>query len=292
MAVDLKKIKELRERTNLGFLDVKNALEANDNDVEKSIDWLQEKGILKAAKKAGRIAAEGIVKASVKDNVAVIFELNSETDFVSKNELFIELANKISEALFENDFNSNEELLAIKIDGTTIEDHTSLLTAKIGEKIWLRRAFKFVAKEDQVIAAYTHANNRVATIVLANGNNAEALRNISMHITALNPTYLNEDQINPDELKEIHDHLEKSPALANKPEKIQQSIKAGLLKKELNEKGVLLYQPFVMDDSKTVALYLNENKLQLVDAKRFEVGEGIEKKVVDFAAEVAEQMKV
>ncbi|ENY69121.1 Elongation factor Ts (ET-Ts) [Metamycoplasma auris 15026] len=292
MAVDLKKIKELRERTNLGFLDVKNALEANNNDVEKSIDWLQEKGILKAAKKAGRIAAEGIVKASVKDNVAVIFELNSETDFVSKNELFIELANKINDALFVNDFNSNEELLAIKIDGISIEDQTSLLTAKIGEKIWLRRAYKFVANENQVIAAYTHANNRVATIVLANGKNADALRNVSMHITALNPSYLSEDAIDANELKEIHERLEKSPALANKPEKIQQSIKAGLLKKELNEKGVLLYQPFVMDDSKIVAQYLAENHLELVDAKRFEVGEGIEKKVVDFAAEVAEQMTV
>ncbi|WP_330463170.1 translation elongation factor Ts [Metamycoplasma gateae] len=290
MSVDLKKIKELRERTNLGFLDVKNALEANDNDVEKSIDWLQEKGILKAAKKAGRIAAEGIVRAVVKENTAVIFELNSETDFVSKNELFIDLANKISEALFNNDFASQEELLAIKIDGVSIEDHTSLLTAKIGEKISLRRALKFSAGENQVVAAYTHANNRVATIILGEGSNQEALRNVSMHITALNPSHLSEKCLCQIELKEIHDRLDANPALANKPEKIQESIKAGLLKKELNEKGVLLYQPFVMDDSKTVGQYLSDSKLVLVDAKRFEVGEGIEKKTVDFAAEVAEQM--
>lgn len=290
MSVDLNKIKELRERTNLGFLDVKKALEANDNDVEKSIDWLQEKGILKAAKKAGRIAAEGIVRALVKDNVAVIFELNSETDFVSKNELFIELANKIGEALFSNDFSTNEELLAIKIDGVSIEDHTSLLTAKIGEKITLRRALKYVAKEGEIVAAYTHANNRVATIIIGEGSNQEALRNISMHITALNPSHLFESCLCEVELKEIHDRLDASPALANKPEKIQQSIKAGLLRKELNEKGVLLYQPFVMDDSKTVAQYLEDSKLKLINAKRFEVGEGIEKKTVDLAAEVAEQM--
>ncbi|MDI3348341.1 translation elongation factor Ts [Mycoplasmopsis arginini] len=290
MSVDLNKIKELRERTNLGFLDVKKALEANDNDVEKSIDWLQEKGILKAAKKAGRIAAEGIVRALVKDNVAVIFELNSETDFVSKNELFIELANKIGEALFTNDFSTNEELLAIKIDGVSIEDHTSLLTAKIGEKITLRRALKYVAKEGEIVTAYTHANNRVATIIIGEGSNQEALRNISMHITALNPSHLFESCLCEVELKEIHDRLDASPALANKPEKIQQSIKAGLLRKELNEKGVLLYQPFVMDDSKTVAQYLEDSKLKLINAKRFEVGEGIEKKTVDFAAEVAEQM--
>ncbi|BAP39645.1 translation elongation factor Ts [Metamycoplasma canadense] len=290
MSVDLKKIKELRERTNLGFLDVKNALEANDNDVEKSIDWLQEKGILKAAKKAGRIAAEGIVKAIVKDNEAVIFELNSETDFVSKNELFIELANKIGEALFLNNFETNEELLAIKIDGVSIEDHTSLLTAKIGEKISLRRALKFKANENQVVSGYTHANNRVATIVVAEGKNQEALRNVSMHITALNPSHLFEECLGSEELKSIHEKLDANPALANKPEKIQQSIKAGLLKKELNERGVLLYQPFVMDDSKTVGQYLVDSNLVLIDAKRFEVGEGIEKKTVDFAAEVAEQM--
>lgn len=268
MSVDLNKIKELRERTNLGFLDVKKALEVNDNDVEKSIDWLQEKGILKAAKKAGRIAAEGIVRALVKDNVAVIFELNSETDFVSKNELFIELANKIGEALFSNDFSTNEELLAIKIDGVSIEDHTSLLTAKIGEKITLRRALKYVAKEGEIVAAYTHANNRVATIIIGEGSNQEALRNISMHITALNPSHLFESCLCEVELKEIHDRLDASPALANKPEKIQQSIKAGLLRKELNEKGVLLYQPFVMDDSKTVAQYLEDSKLKLINADR------------------------
>ncbi|MGX9339415.1 translation elongation factor Ts [Mycoplasma sp. 332] len=290
MSIDLNKIKELRERTNLGFLDVKKALEANDNDVEKSIDWLQERGILKAAKKAGRIAAEGIVRAVVKDNVAVIFELNSETDFVSKNELFIELANKIGESLLVNDFTSDEELQAIKIDGVSIEDQTSLLTAKIGEKITLRRALKYVAKEGEIVAGYTHANNRVATIIMGKGMNAEALRNVSMHIAALNPSYLTEQCLCPVELKGIHDMLDASPALANKPEKIQQSIKEGLLRKQLNEKGVLLYQPFVMEDTKTVGQYLNDSHLTLVSAKRYEVGEGIEKKTVDFAAEVAEQM--
>ncbi|AZZ65432.1 elongation factor Ts [Metamycoplasma phocicerebrale] len=290
MSVDLKKIKELRERTNSGFLDVKNALEATNNDVEKAIEWLQEKGILKAAKKAGRIAADGIVKATIQDNIAVIFELNSETDFVAKNDLFISLANKISKTLIENDFNSIEDVLALKIDGISIEEQTNFLTAKIGEKISLRRAQKFIAKNDEVVAGYTHANNRVATILIAKGSNAEALKNVSMHVAALNPSYISESNLSVEELKEIHDKLDASPALKNKPEKIQQTIKAGLLKKEFNEKGILLYQPFVMEDSKTVAQYLEESKLSLINSIRYEVGEGIEKKSVDFAAEVAEQM--
>ncbi|MBN4089286.1 translation elongation factor Ts [Mycoplasma enhydrae] len=291
MSVDLKKIKELREITNSGFLDVKNALEATNNDIEKAIEWLQEKGIIKAAKKAGRIAADGIVRAIVKDNkTAIIFELNSETDFVAKNEMFVDLTKKIASALLENNFSSVEDILGLKIDGLTIEEHTNQLTAKIGEKISLRRAQKYVAKDGEVVAGYTHANNRVATIIIAKGSNADALRNVSMHVAALNPAYITEKCLSKEVLDEINAQLESSPALKNKPEKIQQSIKSGLLRKEFNERGVLLYQPFVMEDTKTVAQYLNESNLEILEVQRYEVGEGIEKKSVDFASEVAEQM--
>ncbi|MCV3753470.1 translation elongation factor Ts [Mycoplasma enhydrae] len=293
MSVDLKKIKELREITNSGFLDVKNALEATNNDIEKAIEWLQEKGIIKAAKKAGRIAADGIVRTIVKDNkTAVIFELNSETDFVAKNEMFVDLTKKIASALLENNFSSVEDILGLKIDGVTIEEHTNQLTAKIGEKISLRRAQKYVAKDGEVVAGYTHANNRVATIIIAKGSNADALRNVSMHVAALNPAYITEKCLSKEVLDEINAQLESSPALKNKPEKIQQSIKSGLLRKEFNERGVLLYQPFVMEDTKTVAQYLNESNLEILEVQRYEVGEGIEKKNVDFASEVAEQMNV
>ncbi|MCV3733554.1 translation elongation factor Ts [Mycoplasma enhydrae] len=293
MSVDLKKIKELREITNSGFLDVKNALEATNNDIEKAIEWLQEKGIIKAAKKAGRIAADGIVRTIVKDNkTAVIFELNSETDFVAKNEMFVDLTKKIASALLENNFSSVEDILGLKINGVTIEEHTNQLTAKIGEKISLRRAQKYVAKDGEVVAGYTHANNRVATIIIAKGSNADALRNVSMHVAALNPAYITEKCLSKEVLDEINAQLESSPALKNKPEKIQQSIKSGLLRKEFNERGVLLYQPFVMEDTKTVAQYLNESNLEILEVQRYEVGEGIEKKNVDFASEVAEQMNV
>ena len=292
MSVDLKKIKELRERTNSGFLDVKNALEATNNDIEKAIEWLQEKGIVKAAKKAGRIAAEGIVRAVIKDNIAVIFELNSETDFVAKNQLFLDFAKLLEEELPKVNFSNIDDLLEQKINGKTIEEYTTDLTAKIGEKIHLRRALKYEAKEDEVVAGYTHANNRIATILIAKGHNQEALRHVAMHIAALNPAHLFETCLDEEELKEIYERINNDPKLASKPEKIQVSMKSGMLRKEFNERGVLMYQPFVMEELKTVQQYLTENKLQLIDATRFEVGEGIEKKTVDFATEVAEQMSL
>lgn len=291
MSADLKKLKELRERTNSGLLDCKNALEATDNDIEKAIKWLQENGIIKAAKKSARIAAEGITKAYIKDNVAVLFELNAETDFVARNQLFIDLANKIQDALAANDFSDIEAANKVKIDGMTIEESCQDLTAKIGEKITLRRAEKFVAKPGEVVAGYTHANSRVADIAIAKGANQEALRHVTMHIAALNPSHLFESCLPKAQHDEIVNRINSDPKLANKPEKIQESMKAGMLKKEFNELGVLMFQPFVMEDSKTVAKYLEENQLTLLDATRYEVGEGIEKKVVDFAAEVAEQMK-
>ncbi|TPE57552.1 elongation factor Ts [[Mycoplasma] falconis] len=290
MAVDLSKLKELRERTNSGFLDCKNALEATGNDIEKAIEWLQEKGIVKAAKKAGRIAADGIVRAAVEGNVAVLFELNSETDFVAKNQMFLDFANLLTSELLKTPFNTLEDLSSHKIDGSTIEELTTQLTAKIGEKITLRRAIRYEANEGEVVAGYTHANNRIAVIVKAKGDKAEELRHLAMHIAALNPAHLFETCLPEAELKEIHERVEANPAIQNKPEKIQVSIKAGLLKKEFNEKGVLMYQPFVMEESKLVKQYLADNGLELLNATRYEVGEGIEKKVVDFAAEVAEQM--
>lgn len=290
MAVDLKKVKELRDRTNSGFLDCKNALEENNNDLEASIKWLQEKGIIKAAKKSSRIAAEGIVRAYVENNVAVLFELNSETDFVAKNNLFLEFAEKLQSFLVKTSFNDIEELLTKKLDDLTIEDHCKNLTAKIGEKISLRRVQKYEAKDDEVVAGYTHANNRIATIVIAKGNKAEELRHVAMHIAALNPTYIFEKDVPQSIMDKINEEIQKSPKLANKPEKIQASIKSGMLRKEFNDLGVLMYQPYVMDDSKIVSKYLEEISLVLLCAKRFEVGEGVEKKNVDFATEVAEQM--
>ncbi|RMA78991.1 elongation factor Ts [Metamycoplasma subdolum] len=291
MAVDLNKVKELRERTNSGFLDCKNALEATKNDVEAAIKWLQEKGIIKAAKKAGRIAAEGVTKAYVDGKVAVIFELNSETDFVAKNKLFQEFANKVQVTLAKEKWSTIEDAKKLKIDGKTIEEGTNELTAKIGEKIALRRAEKYVAKANEILAGYTHFGDRIAVIVKAEGKNEELARQIAMHVSALNPSYLCEECLPKDVAQKVDKTVSSNKALVGKPEKIQASMKAGLFRKEYNELGVLLYQPFVIDDSKIVKVVLENANMKLLDYVRFEVGEGIEKKSVDFATEVAEQMK-
>ena len=283
-------LKDLRERTNSALIDCKRALEATNYEIEKAIAWLQENGIIKAAKKSGRIAADGIARAYIKNNIAVLFELNSETDFVAKNKLFLDFADQLQELLANSKFKTFDDVLKLKLGKLTVEDFCKDLTAKIGEKISLRRVEKLEAKNGEVVAGYTHANNKIAVIALAKGENEEVLRHITMHIAALNPSYILLEDVDKKTLKDIEKSINESPKLAGKPEKIVESIKAGMLKKEYNDLGVLLYQPFVMEDSKIVATILSEAKLELVKAQRFEVGEGIEKKCVDFAAEVAEQM--
>lgn len=292
MAITASQVKELRSRTGAGMMDCKKALTEANGNMEAAIDYLRENGIAKAAKKAGRIAAEGTTYLLCDNNKALILEINSETDFVAKNQLFLDFAKLLEEELPKVNFSNIEDLLEQKINGKTIEEYTTDLTAKIGEKIHLRRALKYEAKEDEVVAGYTHANNRIATILIAKGHNQEALRHVAMHIAALNPAHLFETCLDEEELKEIYERINNDPKLASKPEKIQVSMKSGMLRKEFNERGVLMYQPFVMEESKTVQQYLTENKLQLIDATRFEVGEGIEKKTVDFATEVAEQMSL
>ena len=283
-------LKDLRERTNSALIDCKRALEATNYEIEKAIAWLQENGIIKAAKKSGRIAADGIARAYIKNNIAVLFELNSETDFVAKNKLFLDFADQLQELLANSKFKTFDDVLKLKLGKLTVEDFCKDLTAKIGEKISLRRVEKLEAKKGEVVAGYTHANNKIAVIALAKGDNEEVLRHITMHIAALNPSYILLEDVDKKTLKDIEKSINESPKLAGKPEKIVENIKAGMLKKEYNDLGVLLYQPFVMEDSKIVATILSEAKLELVKARRFEVGEGIEKKCVDFAAEVAEQM--
>lgn len=283
-------LKDLRERTNSALIDCKRALEATNYEIEKAIAWLQENGIIKAAKKSGRIAADGIARAYIKNNIAVLFELNSETDFVAKNKLFLDFADQLQELLANSKFKTFDDVLKLKLGKLTVEDFCKDLTAKIGEKISLRRVEKLEAKKGEVVAGYTHANNKIAVIALAKGENEEVLRHITMHIAALNPSYILLEDVDKKTLKDIEKSINESPKLAGKPEKIVENIKAGMRKKEYNDLGVLLYQPFVMEDSKIVATILSEAKLELVKAQRFEVGEGIEKKSVDFAAEVAEQM--
>ncbi|KNG79421.1 translation elongation factor Ts [Mycoplasma sp. HU2014] len=294
MAVDAKLIKELREITQAGMMDCKKALEATNGVVDDAIVWLRENGLAKAAKKTDRVAAEGVVFAKENENKAVILEINSETDFVAKNEKFTILVDQIADALLNSNAKTLEEGLAgVMNDGQTIEQSLVAATATIGEKIVLRR-FSLVEKGSNKIAIYNHANKRVSTLLVFNGDIDQAdAYNVSMHVAAMAPKYISMAQI-PAEFKEAESHIIKEqskedPKLVGKPEQVLQNILNGKLSKRLAEVS-LLDQAFVVDESFKVGDFLSKNKTDLVEMIRYEVGEGIEKVVVDFAKEVAAQL--
>ncbi|WP_022935154.1 translation elongation factor Ts [Mesomycoplasma moatsii] len=284
-------IKKLREITGAGFVDCKKALEASNNDIDAAIEWLQKNGAAKAIKKAGNIAADGMVAISKNDKVAVIYEVNSQTDFVAMNEDFKKLVNQIGNILISNEFTSLEEALNLKdTSGKTIEELTVEATAKIGEKIALRRIEKIELKDDIKVGTYVHFDNKKAAIFVAKGGDEEKLKGIAMHIVAMNPEYMNEEAVPKTKINELKLNFSQSPALQGKPEKIQESILAGMLRKELSN-YTLTEQDYVVESGKTVGKYLQEINSTPIKIIRYEVGEGIEKHEVDFAAEVAAQMK-
>ncbi len=323
-----KLVKELRERSGAGMMDCKKALEACDNNIDAAIDWLRENGISKAAKKGDRVAAEGLTKVYVEGNKAVIFELNSETDFVAKNEQFLELLEKIGKGLVNSNITTVEEALNLEIDGETIETITVNATATIGEKITFRR-FQIIEKTDgQVFANYAHMGGTISVLAAANGSDADTLRNIAMHIAASNPQYiseadvdatvlakeeemlvieaireqifkavLKEEQIKPINLTPEREaqvnaivderFAEKFEADKNSP--MIENIVRGKLNKYLKS-ICLVDQEYVIDTDQKVSQVLEDASLELVSFARYEVGEGIEKEEVDFAAEVAAQV--
>ena len=283
-------IKELRELTGSGFVDCKKALDATSGNIQEAIKWLQENGIAKAVKKSGRIAAEGLVSTLVNDKFGVIYEVNSETDFVAKNDKFIALVNEIGNILISNEFATDEEAAKLKnAQGQTIEELATLATSTIGEKISFRRAVKF-AKEDGIfIGNYTHSDGQKAALFVAKGSSDEALKGIAMHITAMNPEFLNESSVPAERVNKLKAEFADSPALQGKPEAIKENILKGMLRKSLSE-DTLTEQEYVVEGGKTIAKYLGEKNATEIAMVRFEVGEGINKESVDFAAEVKAQM--
>ncbi|MBR4025777.1 MAG: elongation factor Ts [Mycoplasmataceae bacterium] len=284
-------IKKLREMTGAGFVDCKKALENSNNDLDAAIEWLQKNGAAKAVKKSSNIAADGLVSISKDDENVVIYEVNSQTDFVAMNEDFKKLVDKIGKILVKNNFSSIEESLSLKDeDGKTIEELTMEATAKIGEKIALRRAKKVSLKDNINVGMYVHFDGKKASLIVCEGGNEENLKGVAMHITAMNPTYLNEKAVPSSKIEDLKLEFSKSPALEGKPEKIKESILAGMLRKELSN-YTLTEQDYVVESGKTVGKFLQDINAKEIEMIRFEVGEGIEKQEVDFAAEVAAQMK-
>lgn len=284
--ITAKMVKELRDRTGAGMLDCKKALEATNGDVDKAIDYLRERGIAQAAKKSGRVAAEGLASFVVKDNVAVVFELNSETDFVSKNKEFLDLLDTVGNAILESGATNTEEALEIKVNDGTLADALTNATAKIGEKITLRRVSRFTKEEGQGFGAYAHMGGRIVSLAVLAKEDEELGKDIAMHIAASNPKFLNRDEVDQDTLNHEKEVLTNQALQEGKPAHIVEKMVVGRLNKFL-EDICLVDQPFVKDSDVKVKQHLKNNNNDVLAFVRLEVGEGIEKKEEDFAAEVA-----
>lgn len=283
-------VKELRDKTGAGMLDCKKALVENNGDMDLAIDWLREKGISKAAKKESRIAAEGITEIVIKDNCAVILEINCETDFVAKNPEFKSFANLLANTIIDNDLNSVSEVLDFSVDGNKLNDVLVALIAKIGEKLSFRRFTKLNILDNQIFGMYSHMGGRIGVLTILEGNNVDVAKDIAMHIAAINPRYINISDVDS-EVLEKEKHIIKEQAInEGKPKEIAEKMVIGRINKFYKE--ICLYeQEFVKNSDITVKEYLKQNNINIVSMVRYEVGEGIEKRVDDFASEVMNQVK-
>ncbi len=283
-------VKELREKTGAGMMDCKKALTECNGDINAAADWLREKGIAKAAKKATRIAAEGLCDVAINGNKAYLFELNSETDFVAKNEKFLNLLHQIGEACVVNDTACEKCALASEYNGQTIEQLIVNATATIGEKISLRRVIRVEKTDDEVFGVYKHNGGKITVLSVIKGNDASVAKDICMHVAMYNPRYLDEQSINPEDLNHeaevIKAEIANDPANAKKPENIIEKMVMGRLAK-FKKEICLVDQAFVKDPNVTVAQYLASKNSTAVNYVRYEVGEGMEKRNDNFAEEVA-----
>ncbi len=293
MAVTAQMVKELREKTGAGMMDCKKALTENNGDMDKAIDWLREKGISKAAKKADRIAAEGLTHIEAKGNAAVIVEVNSETDFVAKNDSFKQLIAEIATHLLEVKPASVEDALKQEMTGQSIpvEEYINNAIAKIGEKISLRR-FAILEKGDQdAFGAYLHMGGRIGVLsVVAGTTDEEVAKDVSMHVAAVNPRYISRDQVSEEEVAREKEVLTQQALNEGKPENIVEKMVAGRINKYFEE-ICLLDQGFVKDPDQKVGKYVESKGGTVKGFVRYEVGEGMEKREENFADEVMSQVK-
>lgn len=284
-------VKELREKTGAGMMDCKKALEVCEGSMDKAVDWLREKGIAKAAKKESRIAAEGLCKIKVDGNTAVIVEVNSETDFVAKNEEFTNFVDYLLDEILKNDVKTNEDVLAIKDGEETVSDKLVALTAKIGEKLSFRRFEKVTKADDETFGTYIHLGGKIGTIVVVKGANEEVAKDVAMQAAAMSPVALKRDGV-PAEMVEhekgVITEQVKNEA-AGKPEDIIARMVNGKLEKFYKE-IVLEEQAFIKENKLSVSKYVSDNGGEIMSMVRFAVGEGIEKRQENFAEEVMSQI--
>ena len=287
--MNAKLIKELRDISGAGMMDCKKALEENDNDIKKATEWLREKGIAKAAKKAGRIAAEGLSTVITEGNKAVILEINCETDFVAKNEKFQNFVNEVARTILNSNAKTNEEALALPCEDGTLNDAVTNMTATIGEKISFRRFTLLEKSDDQNFGAYIHMGGKISVLTLLDGAKEEVAKDVSMHAAAMRPEYVKKEQVPEEQVEHEKKILTEQAIAEGKPANIAEKMVMGRINKFYKE-ICLEEQEFVKDNSVSVAKYVSNNDGKIVDVIRYEVGEGLEKRQENFAEEVAAQM--
>ncbi len=282
-------VKELRDATGAGMMDCKKALVAANGDMDAAIDAMRKSGAVKAAKKAGRTAAEGLIAIASEGKKVALVEVNSETDFAAKNAEFVEFANKAAKVCLENNCADIEALKSTVCDGSTMADALTALVGKIGENLQLRRCAVVEASDNQSLGVYLHSNNRIGVVVVLNGGNDEIAKHVAMHVCASKPQFVKPEDVAADVVEHERNLQIEIAMKSGKPQNIAEKMVEGRMKKFTGEIS-LTGQPFVMNPDVTVGQMLKEHNAEAVSFIRLEVGEGIEKKTQDFAAEVQAQM--
>ncbi len=289
MNITAEMVKNLREMTGAGMMDCKKALVETNGDMDKAVDYLREKGISKAAKKADRIAAEGLSNIFIDGNKAVVLEVNSETDFVAKNAEFQELVEKIGKTILNSDVKSVEDALNLTVDGST-NDLIVAATAKIGEKLSLRRFELITKKDDEVFGTYLHMGGKISSLIVLKGGNESVAKDIAMQSAAMKPSYVSRDEVPSSEVEHERSVLTSQAIEEGKKPEFVDKIIEGRLSKYFEE-VCLVDQAFVKDSGLTVKAYLSQNNAEVILMIRYEVGEGMEKRNDNFAEEVMSQIK-
>ncbi len=290
MEITASLVRDLREASGAGMMDCKKALNACDGDLEKAMDYLRENGIAKAEKKSGRIAAEGLAQVFVEGNKAVILEVNSETDFVSKNEEFTDMIQMIGSTVLKSEVKDLESALKLQLEEGTIEDLIVSKTAKIGEKLSLRRLEVVTKNDSEVFGSYLHLGGKIAVLTVLAGTDEEVAKDVAMQAAAMKPDYVQISDVPEDVVAREREVLKEQSMNEGKPADIAEKMVEGRLKKFYKE-ICLVEQAFIKDGDKSVGEYVSEHDSSIVLMIRYEVGEGMEHRSDNFAEEVMSQVK-
>mgnify|MGYP000352206461 CR=1 FL=1 len=283
-------VKELRDKTGAGMLDCKKALEATNGNMSEAIDWLREKGISKAEKKASRVAAEGLCKIVTDGNKAVILEVNSETDFVAKNEEFTNFVDYLANTILANNLKTHEEVLSFDDNGEKVEAKLVALTAKIGEKLSFRRHELVEKNDNEVFGSYLHMGGKIGALVVLANTSEEVAKDVAMHVAAMAPVCATRSDVPADMVDHESKVIKEQVMNEGKPAEIAEKMVKGRIGKFYGE-ICLVDQAFVKNPDIKVKDLLNQNNAEIKRFVRFEKGEGLQKREENFAEEVAKQIK-